>query len=787
MTNQGCSYNLSKSSHFKLKTLSTSVLLALFGFNHQYATAEEAEADLEKIVVTGQKYMRTLQEVPASVSVFNAEKMENLDVDDFSEILFETANVQSTPNGFNIRGIDNQNVSGAGNSNLASVYIDEAPIPHRLMVAGISTWDISQVEIYRGPQSTIQGRNSLAGAVAMTSQAPAHEWGGKYRLELGQNGQQEGAIAIGGGLVEDQLAFRFSGEKESFDGFNFNPTRNENADFIDNELYRLKFLYTPSALPDLSLQLSFTRTENTLGDDAVNALENGQSFETRVITNNDPQQTTTTGDIVSLLANYDINDIWRMSAVSTHTDVNILWLDYDDDNSPIDGGTRYFDEDNKTFTQELRFSFEYEKLNGVIGAYYFKQDIPSSFGGNTRFRLSSVGVSAPFFQSQFGLDADTANFVVAQYAQFDPAILRQDATTQQDITTQAIFTDFTYSINDKWDVFAGVRWDKETQENESAQVFSIVNIASIPDPSQYPAPLNTLIAGINQQLVANVENANQSIPLVDTSFTEVIPKVGLSYHWSNDVSTSFTLQEGYRSGGVGVNNARANVYQFTPEFTTNYEFSFRSSWLNDALFVNANVFYLDWKDQQVNVQLSENSFDSEVINAGASTVKGFELEINYDVTTNLSSYVSVGLAKSEFTDFTIVIPGEQSDTVFDLAGRSFADAPEWTATSGFVYKGDSGLFANVSMNYADSSPAETNPFRRGLREGDEQFDLQNDSRTLFNAQLGYEWATFGVYLVGKNIFDKQYEALAPFGAGQRVSRVNLGEPRQLSISLRGKF
>ncbi|MBL4630422.1 MAG: TonB-dependent receptor [Paraglaciecola sp.] len=203
--------------------------------------------------------------------------------------------------------------------------------------------------------------------------------------------------------------------------------------------------------------------------------------------------------------------------------------------------------------------------------------------------------------------------------------------------------------------------------------------------------------------------------------------------------------------------------------------------------LNGNMFYIDWEDQQVSVQLSENTFDSETQNAGSSKVKGFELEAFYKITNDLELFASLGQAKTEFTDFVITVPTSNEPVVYDLTGRSFADAPEWTANIGATYSNDNGIFANVSVNYANASNADTNPYNRGLSESDVEFNLQNDARTLVNMRVGYEWDSVGLYLIGKNILDEEFISGAAFGTGRRIVRHTLGEPRQISLSLQGTF
>lgn len=754
----------------------------------QKVNAETSTVNYEKITVTGQKITRTLQETPTSIAVFSNRKIDQQNLGEISEVLFESANVHSSATGnFSIRGIDGFNVSGAGTSALASVYVDGAALPERLIRNGFSTWDANQIEIFRGPQSTLQGRNALAGSIIMTTTAPSHEWGGKYRVQVGENGEREAAIVFGGSLVEDQLAFRFSAEKEDFDGYNYNITRKNDADFKNDELYRLKLLYTPSAIPSLSAQLSFTHATTNKGPTSVNVPDSGDPFKQRVITNNDPQELVFKINITNLEVDYKLTDEWDFISVSTYSDVNSAWDDYDDDAGAEAQGTRFFHEDTETFSQEFRFIYQGEQLSGLIGTYYFDQNIPTNYGGITRISLVSVGLTPESLVARFNLDEATANFAVSQYAGLDPVVLDQISSTSQNIKSYALFSDFSYELNEQWHLFAGFRWDREEQDNNDRQNLEIANIDKMPNVVNYPAPLQPLIGGINALLLQQSVDASKPIPLSDDSFNEFIPKLGVSYNWSDDITTSFTFQKGYRSGGVGVNSAKASPYQFDSESTTNYELALRSFWLDGDLMFNANVFYIDWKDQQVAVQLSENSFDSETKNAGSSKVKGFELEAFYQVTDELEIFASLGQAKAEFTDFVITIPTNKEPVVYDLTGRSFADAPEWTANMGATYTGENGTFASVNVNYVDSSNADTNPYDRGLKEGDENFNLQNDGRTLVNMKVGYEWDTVGLYLIAKNVFDKEYISGAALGTGRRVVRHDLGAPRQISLSFQGSF
>ncbi len=753
------------------------------------AQEESTSLSLEEVTVTGQKISRSLQDTTDSVAVVNSIQIEERDITEFSEVLVQTANAHSDDLGrLSIRGIDAFSVSSGGDSFLASVYVDGASLPRNLITSGYSTWDASQVEVLRGPQSTLQGRNALAGAVVVSTTKPTQEWEGRYRAQFGENGEQEFAIAGGGGLIEDQLAFRFTAELEEFDGFNENVVRSESSDFSDEELYRLKFLLSPKGLDDFSALLSFTHATTEDGDSTTDVPQSGSPFDRRIVTNNDAQTISTETDLVSLELNYEINEQWSLAGITTYSDVNTSQIDRDLDGGSLQSVVGSAVEDTQTLSQELRLTFEYKNLTGLIGAYYFDQDIASVNSGQTQVFLENAGLTVPFLIGAFGLNSQTANFVFSQYAPVNPAILNNTSTTTRGISSFALFADATYRFNDKWDIYGGIRWDNEDQENDTVGGFDFVNVGDLPNPANFSSALTPLIQGVNSFILDAASTASQDVPLTDSSVNEVLPKLGVSYHWTDNLTTSFTVQRGFRSGGVGVNIFRAEVFEFDSEFTDNFELSFRSSWLDGALTANANVFYIDWEDQQVRVQLSEATLDNETINAGASSIKGFELELNYILNETLVVYGSLGQAATEFKEFRIVVPNVGAeDTVFDLSGRSFADAPEWTANIGATYKTSDGLFANLNANYADGSDTLVNPFTTGLPESDPDFDQQNDSRVVVNAQIGYELDSFGIYFIASNLLDEEYISDASRFRERSVSRQSLGNPQQFSVSFRGRF
>lgn len=738
---------------------------------------------IEEVLVTGLKVERSLQDTPVSISLTTAEDMEVQGMVDLYDVLSRTANVSAEPsNSFSIRGIDAFNVSTTGhsgsNSGLISVFVDGASLPYRqVKLGGLGIWDVKQVEVLRGPQSTLQGRNTLAGAVVVTTQEPSYEWGADVKVVAGENGQNEIGFAAGGAIIDDQLAIRVTGESREFDGHNKNITNGDNADFIDNDSVTVKALFEPEALPGFKALLKVSRSDNDSGAPIVNIPTAGQSAESQRTLDFDvsPVEYTET-DLYSLRLSYEFNDHWTLDSITTYTDATYGYV-WDGDASPTPGLEQLDRRDDETKSQELRLVFNYETVSGVIGAYYSDLESQDVAGGGRLLPLASLGVTEANLMAGFGLDAPTAALVMSLYGPVDPVVLGINSDTSQNISSTALFADVTWRFAEQWDLMIGARYDQETQEFASSSLYTVDNASDLPDPLAvagiYGATAGLLVGGLNSQLLGQAASASSAVPLSDESYNELLPKLGLTYHLSDDMSVSATYQEAYRSGGISYNIQRGYAKKYDAEYTENYELSLRSVWLEGDLTVNANLFYLDWQDQQISVNLGGGQYDTEVINAGSSKVKGFELSADYTVNSYWNFYGSLGFAKSEFTDYVT--------TQGSFDGRPFTDSPEWTGALGATYRADNGVFANVNAVYTDDSIAQLTP------NGSNGEELKNESHTLVNIRAGYEWRSdldWGIYVNVQNLFDEEYVAYAEKGG---IGTHTLSSPRQASLELRASF
>lgn len=766
------------------------------------------ESDVEKVVVTGQKIDRTLQETPNSVDVITGKDLRNYNINTLDNALTQSANIASTfgGTGYVIRGIDNTNVTGTGVADLATTFIDGAPASRDITFSGpLNLWDIQQVEVLRGPQSTLQGRNTLAGAIVIKTNDPTFYWSGQARVQYTDDiDERRIGIAVGGPLIEDQLAFRIAAETTESDGLIFNPIRDEYISENESTQVRAKLLWTPEQLPDLRVLLTHTFDDRSFGDD-FSQFNTPDPYGDRLSFTNDPIEDDAEFNITVLDVQYDINDYWSVTSLST-LDKSERDRFRDGDLGPEPMLTNGLLNKPETFTSELRGTYQGDSLSGVIGAFYSDVDATDQENFNRILLLpESLGLNGLLMApppTGFGLDQNTADIVLQQYEAGIP--LDRFGASPIDIETFAIYGDLTWEVSDKWRIFAGFRWDNEKQTQGTSQRVEIADLNVLPEPTNF-GPLAPIFATVNGFLLAEVADANDAGQTANTDFSAFLPKLGLSYTFDDDMNISFVTQRGYRSGGTGVNQARAEPFTFDQEFIWNYELSFRSEWLDDRLTLNSNLFYIDWEDQQVTVFLSESVFDTETQNLGQSSVYGLELEMNYAVNDNLSVYANYGYSKTEIeSDFTAIVFVEDANTGLtvynapeNLRGNEFGTAPRHTFAAGFTYQHDNGFFASIDYNFVDSTFERINQFQNDTRINelkasgviDPSVSVDDESvpsQSVFNMKVGYQTDTYGVYLIGRNIFEDEFFFNDFYGVdNQRRGRWN--NPRLFGVSVEAYF
>lgn len=629
---------------FALLCLSLTTLAG--GGSEETEAQDKKETDIvESIVVVGEKMGRKLEETSSSVAVVSAQDIEESTLKDLYEVVDRTANVGQSFGGlgFNIRGIDQRGFGGSSNPTL-SIFVDGGILNNVETFFGpLSMWDMEQVEIYRGPQSTTQGRNSLAGAVVLRSRKPTNDWDLNLRMLGGEEGTQQFAGAFGGPLIDDVLSFRVSVEHREHNGFITNTFLDEDADAHESDLYRFKLAFTPRGQDKLNFLLSITDSDSFGGEDSVPA---DRAFD-REVNYNTPGFEGVDMQIYNLEMTYDLTENWSMTAQVSATESDHLRLE-DIDNTPANFGVLDVDDTNQNDTQELRFAYRSEKIKGLFGLYHTTNETNSTFDVTLPLAFLDPSLPASIF------------------------IARQSANLE-DVNNTAFFGEMDYRFNDRWTLTAGFRYDSEERS------IHLTNATQPLDP--LPPPLDQILA----PFFTSDDNFS------DTDLDAFLPKLALTHNVNDRTTTGFSVQRAYRSGGSG-NSLSGLTFFFDPEFTTNYELFLRTRSSDNRWATNINVFYVDWEDQQVRTDAPTGlPNDTITVNAGASRLQGFEVESTYNLATGLDWFVAIGHSDTEFTDFV-------QDGV-DYSGDQFPFAAEWSGSTGVSYRNLNGIYSTLDLSY----------------------------------------------------------------------------------------
>ncbi|MEM8937342.1 MAG: TonB-dependent receptor [Pseudomonadota bacterium] len=673
----------------------------------------------DTIIVTGTKRGLSLQDTQTSVTVVTGEQAEERALFNLEDVILRAPNLSfggGNLNDISIRGISFGGVGGGGNGVTGNIYVDGAPSSFGANQGALNLWDVEQVEALRGPQSTVQGRNALAGAIVIQSADPEYEFGVKARVLVGNENSRQYSGAVTGPIIADQLAFRLSADYREVDFEVTNQINGMDTRFQEGLTLRGKLLFEPKVLDRLRLELTAEYTETDSGDVNVVAAPvpisdptfgdfnpfGNESFAG--LTNFFNIQTTRF--IADL--DYGITDHWSVKVLGT----------YEEGDSNQDLGIGGLNSNVfETYTAELRANFEYDRITGWIGGYFFDSSLVTT-------RVQDFPSPIPL------VPADTR--------------LSGGAIVNSSTENYAVFGDVTFELTNKLKINLGARYDWESFTTPP------IRFALTADPPD--CIINPLFPNIGGELCTEAL-VNLFTPGGDLSsdFEAFLPRGTIIYEVDDYRSISFGVSKGYRAGGVFLTsvNGEAFIGQFDPEFLTNYELAFRSEWPDAGLTVNANIFYSDWTDQQVNLPgIGGNLIERFIANAGESQLLGAEFSAEADVTDRLSVFANMGLLWTEFSEFPFAVdesgtPENPADPQFaNLDGNEFNNAPRFNASAGVTYQ-DRSLFANANVSYSTAQFSDI----LNLEEN------RGDEQLLVNGRVGYDFGNFSLALFVDNLLD----------------------------------
>lgn len=682
-----------------------------------------------ELIVYGQKTERPLQDVDTSVGLLTGLQIEQDAAVDLYDVLDRIANVNSSlgEQGFTIRGISQRGLGGSSGLTL-SVYVDGAVLGNQTTFFGpLDVWDLQQVEVFRGPQSTTQGRNALAGAIYIRSRDPSYEPDLKLRAGYGNVDSWQIAAAGGGTVVEDKVAFRLAFNKAESNGFITNTFLDQSADATDLFTGRGKLLIEPSDQVRALLTVSYTN--NSAGEDLVPF---PQGLREREVAYDFPGKEGTKTWIASGDLTWEATDYLTLRSITAYQTSDYVRIE-DFDVAAASGASLDRTGKDESLTQEVQAQFDLDWVRGVFGLYYADTKFPLT--DTTFIPVTFINPTLPFNN-----------------------LIRRFGASEDKIKNYAVFGEAEFDLTDQLILIGGFRYDSEKQNNFAFS--DTLLLGALPPGFGF---LRDLIDGVTEEFRR-------------TKYDAFLPKFGVRYEWTDTLSTAFTVQRAYRAGGSEINLVTSGLNEFDPEFLWNYEFSIRSAWLDGKLVWNFNIFYSDWTDQQVSIPISDLAPELRItVNAGKSELYGFESELNWQVSDQVSTFASIGFVHTEFKDFPFPTGQDPNN---NLAGNKFPHAPKWSISVGADWTHPSGFFMSGNISYQSKSFS------------DQENALINEleTRVLVDARAGYEWEGYKITVYANNLFNERYYTnLSRDTRNPSTGVGRIGNPRTYGVRVDATF
>ncbi|QDX27251.1 TonB-dependent receptor [Sphingomonas suaedae] len=669
------------------------------------------EATEGEIVVTARRREESLIDVPISMSVVTGDSLVASGAADITALQDKTPNLtlqiargsNSTLIAFS-RGVGQQDPLWGFEPGVA-LYIDDVYVA-RPQGAVLDIFDVERVEVLRGPQGTLYGRNTIGGAVKYVTRRLGNDYKASFRGSYGSYNQIDlvGQVVV---PLGDTLSLGAAVAQYWRDGYGTNLTTG--AEHYDKDVLaaRVSAEFTPTdnifvrVAGDRTLDRSNPRHGTRLlpnGADPIYA-PTDSVYDTRAGIGDDNRVETRglsiTGEIgLSDMLTFKTITAWRDGSTDT-------LIDFDNTIQPtLDIPAEYSD---RQFTQELQLLYEGDRIQGVFGVYYLN------------------GRASGAFDTVVGL-------------------LNTTTLTAGEVFTKsyAAFGDFSFDLTDQFKISAGLRY---TRDEKTGSVYR-QNFTGIRSPWFGNA---TAVPGLIRSDYTNSRD-----------FEKLTPRLSLSYQPHSDLNLYASYGKGFKSGGFDMRGdvvlTPTTVNGYNPETIDSYEIGMKGAFLDRKLFVNLAGFYSDYKDQQVTIQVPAlpSGIASFVDNAGKGEIYGFELETRMVPSRHFQASVVVGYTHADYKEFLTFIGG--GTTPVDVSDqRAFQNTPEWTANASFTWSNDvaGGVLA---FTPAISFRSDTQMFELATPA------LDQDGYALVDAALNWTSGD-GRYRVGvaaRNLTDARY-------------------------------
>ena len=659
------------------------------------AEASSGRAKIDSVTVTARKREEQAQSVPLAMTALTAE-LEKPTIRNLSNLNGFSANVRIEPDqsrggGINIsiRGINPVRTDDNSFDAPIAVMVDGV---HLGILSGqlLENFDLERVEILRGPQGTLFGKNTVGGVVNVIRTRPTGEFGAKMKYTVGKNGKHEIRTVFNVPIVEDVLAFKGFFTYLTDNGYIYNTNLDRRQPQTDYQNFGGTFLYTPGDKFEALITVERFHDDGEGGGNLVNwnvdagvvdaptdprdpdysagfqyctlgfgpCRENPDEIPDSVDGNGNPARLRTTAITANLT--YNINDNHSLVSITGYRKVN------EDRLLDFDGGQTEFifidrRNDYDQFSQELRWEGSFgDRFNITAGGYYWRSEFVQDWVTYGSF----WGAAAPlgFEDNSLGLvPACQFGAFAPLYCDPDPSLsnglgdgFAQILQEHQVTKSIAVFAQADWEFIDNWTLTAGIRWTEEKKDFEAGQAY-LTSFARAYDGPFFDTLIGPGPGGPCGDLDPSV--CSNGFATLGNKWTEVSPKIGISWQATDDVMVFASYSEGFHSGGFfGVNqNIRDFVRdQYDPEFANTWELGVKSQLFDNTLQANLTFFRNNFKDkQESNVVLDPDTgtVNTAFVNAADARYQGIELEVQWVINENFNVFGSLGYLDASYNEF----------------------------------------------------------------------------------------------------------------------------------------
>ena len=743
------------------------------------ADAAAAEhSDLGAVVVTAQRRSQRLKDVPIPITAVSGEAVRDKQLVTSSDIERVAPNLSAQSTGgrsskprWFLRGIGT-NDPNSNQEGPLGVYVDEVVIGLQNN-QNFPIFDLERVEVLRGPQGTLWGKNNTGGAIHFISRKPQFKDEGLISAGIGSYGARTIEAVGNTQLVDEKVAVRGAVKYERNDGWARNIATGEDGPGLQDFAGRLQLLANLGDGVDLLLS---GRTRNRSGGNLPSYLVGATS--TNNVTTNNPDGTINQGGGAYVPPYGDSPDTtsdywagngfnkettngataklnWKLGQGITLTSITATDSGSTDtyaavgvppdtviDRNSTRGGSSF-----RQWTQELRLTSEQnQRLSWIAAAYYYDQQA-DTFSKTARFAAGTT-------REQYNA-----------------------SSWDQDSQSSALFGNVKFKYDERNATTLGLRqtWEKKSihETTLTAQDTSgDANVVNFPITSAWWLPGGTTGSGIVAP--TEISKSNQ--------WSRLTWDITQEHRFNKDFLGFVRVATGFRSGGFNQNIVNNDIIETDPESLTDYELGVKSSWWGGRISANAALFYYDIKNLQLNIQ--QQVPGTTVTSAAGSSdgnIKGFELEVDAQVSSGLRWANSLGLLKAEYTDFIYTV----GNTTLDASGNEFYRTPKVSYRTDLDYRfplaGGSELFFGTDWSYRShiyhNATVQTDPIQ------------ETPGYWLGNVRTGYQAVNrkYQINAYVTNVTNENAKVLSQIVTTRGVYPTTFAAPRQYGVTLTARW